>query len=83
MPLKTNAIQPEGFLHGGACAAFADTLASLAGSLAADVTKFHVAGQEINANRLRAGIVGEWFNGTATPAHPGSQDPGLGDPNQQ
>lgn len=71
MPVNEQTIQPAGVLHGGASVAFAETLASWAGSLAVDASRFHVVGQEINANHLRAGISGQWVQGTASPVHLG------------
>lgn len=71
MPVNEHTVQPAGVLHGGASVAFAETLASWAGSLAVDVTRFHVVGQEINANHLRAGSAGQWVHGVAIPIHVG------------
>ena len=73
MPVNEHTIQPAGVLHGGASVALAETLASWAGSLAVDATRFHVVGQEINANHLRAGVAGQWVQGTASPVHVGSK----------
>ncbi|WP_411731498.1 hotdog fold thioesterase [Paeniglutamicibacter sp.] len=71
MPVDEHTIQPAGVLHGGASVALAETLASWAGSLTGDAARFHVVGQEINANHLRAGIAGQWVQGTASPLHVG------------
>lgn len=71
MPVNEHTIQPAGVLHGGASVAMAETLASWAGSLAVDADRFHVVGQEINANHLRAGIAGQWVIGVASPIHVG------------
>lgn len=71
MPVDEHTIQPAGVLHGGASVAMAETLASWAGSLAVDAERFHVVGQEINANHLRAGSAGQWVYGTASPIHVG------------
>lgn len=71
MPVNEHTIQPAGVLHGGASVAMAETLASWAGSLAVDGARFHVVGQEINANHLRAGMAGQWVIGVARPIHVG------------
>ncbi|MEI3868129.1 hotdog fold thioesterase [Microbacterium sp. CCNWLW134] len=62
--------QPAGVLHGGASVAVAETLASWAGYLAVDREKFHVVGQEINANHLRP-VSSGWVTATASPVHLG------------
>lgn len=66
MPVDERTIQPAGVLHGGASVAFAETLASWAAYMAVDRTRFHVVGQEINANHLRPGIRGQYVYGEAT-----------------
>jgi uncharacterized protein (TIGR00369 family) len=67
MPVDHRTVQPAGALHGGASVALAETLASWAGFLTVDREKFHVVGQEINANHIRPVFSG-WVIGTATPA---------------
>src|SRR5690606_13860531 len=67
MPVDERTVQPAGVLHGGASVALAETLASWAGYLAVDREKFHVVGQEINANHIRPGFSG-WVTATAPPA---------------
>jgi len=67
MPVDRRTVQPAGVLHGGASVAFAETLASWAGYLSVDRERFHVVGQEINANHIRPVFSG-WVTGTATPA---------------
>ena len=71
MPVDHRTVQPAGVLHGGASVAFAETLASWAGYLSIDRDRFHVVGQEINANHLRPGLAGSWVYGVATPLHIG------------
>lgn len=59
MPVDHRTIQPTGLLHGGASAAFAETLGSMA-SVALTGNKQPIVGIEINANHLRkvqAGLV--------------------------
>ena len=67
MPVDHRTVQPAGVLHGGASVALAETLASWAGYLSVDREKFHVVGQEINANHIRPVFSG-WVTATATPA---------------
>jgi len=71
MPVDNRTTQPAGMLHGGASVAFAETLASWAGYMSVDRDRFHVVGQEINANHLRPGKRGTWVYGAATPIHIG------------
>ena len=71
MPVDHRTVQPAGVLHGGASMAFAETLASWAGYLSIDRERFHVVGQEINANHLRPGVAGTWVYGAASPLHIG------------
>ncbi len=67
MPVDHRTVQPAGVLHGGASVALAETLASWAGYLTVDREKFHVVGQEINANHIRP-VMSGWVTATATPA---------------
>lgn len=67
MPVDHRTTQPAGVLHGGASVALAETLASWAGYLAVDRERFHVVGQEINANHIRPVSAG-WVTATVTPA---------------
>ncbi len=68
MPVDSRTTQPAGVLHGGASVALAETLASWAGYLAVDRTRFHVVGQEINANHIRPVSPGSWVHAEVTPA---------------
>ncbi len=70
MPVDHRTVQPAGVLHGGASVALAETLASWAGYLAVDRERFHVVGQEINANHIRP-ISSGWVTATVTPANVG------------
>lgn len=67
MPVDHRTTQPAGVLHGGASVALAETLASWAGYLAVDRERFHVVGQEINANHIRP-VSSGWVTATVTPA---------------
>lgn len=67
MPVDSRTKQPYGLLHGGASVVLAETLGSIASSLAVADPKTHRGvGVEINANHLRS--VREGFViGTCTP----------------
>lgn len=68
MPVAGNT-QPHGLLHGGASAALAETLASIAASLHAGPGRIAV-GIELNATHHRAAREG-WVVGTAEAIHLG------------
>jgi 1,4-dihydroxy-2-naphthoyl-CoA hydrolase len=70
MPVDQRTHQMMGILHGGASAALAETLGSLAGNLCVDTTKFHCVGIELNANHLRAVSSGK-VTGRASAVHVG------------
>ena len=70
MPVDERTRQPFGILHGGASVALAETVASLAASMNADLDRFNVVGLEINANHIRAKRDGT-VTGTALPIHVG------------
>jgi uncharacterized protein (TIGR00369 family) len=70
LPLDRRTHQTMGILHGGASAALAETLGSIAGNMCVDPQRFVCVGQEINANHVRpatSGIV----TGTARAIHIG------------
>jgi len=71
MPVSAKTHQPNGLLHGGASAALAETVGSVASWLTIDREKQICVGIEINCNHLRAkkdGIV----TATAEPLHIGA-----------
>ncbi|WP_147917597.1 PaaI family thioesterase [Ruania zhangjianzhongii] len=68
MPVAGNT-QPAGLLHGGASAALAETLASLAGTVQAGPGRIAV-GMDLNATHHRSAQEG-WVTGTATALHLG------------
>jgi len=70
MPVDRRTVQPYGILHGGASAALAETLGSLAGTLAVDLEKEYCVGLEINANHIRS-VSSGYVYGTARPLHIG------------
>lgn len=72
MPVDHRTIQPMGLLHGGASVVLAETLGSIAGSLACNGHDEYVVGLEINANHIksaRSGLV----TGVAKPIHVGGR----------
>ena len=71
MPVNNATRQPYGLLHGGASAALAETIGSVASSLCIDTTRQICVGIEINCNHIRGkkdGIV----TATAEPLHIGN-----------
>jgi 1,4-dihydroxy-2-naphthoyl-CoA hydrolase len=54
MPVDHRTQQPMGLLHGGASAALAETLGSVAATLCVDYPTVRALGQEINSNHIRA-----------------------------
>ena len=66
MPVDERTIQPFGLLHGGASAALAETLGSIAGGMKVDHEGKTVVGIEINCNHLRSARSG-WVHGIAKP----------------
>lgn len=70
MPVDNRTITPFGILHGGASAAFAETLGGAAASLCVDRRRKLCVGLEINANHVRPVEKG-FVYGTARPIHIG------------
>lgn len=71
MPVNENTRQPYGLLHGGASAALAETVGSVAASMCIDRERQICVGLEINCNHIRGkkdGLV----TARATPLHIGS-----------
>jgi 1,4-dihydroxy-2-naphthoyl-CoA hydrolase len=71
MPVDDRTRQPYGLLHGGASAALAETLGSVASAFVIDPARFFCVGLEINANHIR-GVKEGHVHGTALPLHLGS-----------
>jgi 1,4-dihydroxy-2-naphthoyl-CoA hydrolase len=70
MPVDHRTVQPAGLLHGGASAALAETVGSMAGYQSIDREKYYCVGVEIKCNHLKSkteGIV----TARATPLHTG------------
>lgn len=72
MPVDHRTKQPLGTLHGGASAAFAETLASVASTLQVDSEKQYCVGLDINANHIRR-VKSGWVFGEAKPIHLGNK----------
>lgn len=71
MPVNDSTKQPYGLLHGGASAALAETVGSVASSLCINKEKQICVGLEINCNHIRGkkeGVV----TATASPLHIGA-----------
>lgn len=54
MPVTPRVHQPDGVLHGGATAALAETVGSMASFVFLDTDHFYVRGIEITANHLKS-----------------------------
>jgi 1,4-dihydroxy-2-naphthoyl-CoA hydrolase len=72
LPVDSRTIQPFGLLHGGASAALAETLGSVAASHCVDMSRYRCVGLEINSNHVRSARSGR-VTGTARPIHLGSR----------
>ncbi len=70
MPIGARTRQPYGLLHGGASAALAETLGSVAGMHTLNSETHYVVGLDININHIRAVRAGSVL-GTARPLHLG------------
>ena len=64
MPVNDRTKQPYGLLHGGASAAFAETLGSIGAGMQIDYNKKSVVGIELNASHLQSISTG-WVYGKA------------------
>jgi 1,4-dihydroxy-2-naphthoyl-CoA hydrolase len=71
MPVTEKTKQPYGLLHGGASAALAETIGSVASALVIDTSKWICVGLEINANHIR-GVKEGLVTATCTPLHIGA-----------
>ena len=71
MPVDHRTVQPMGILHGGASAALAETLGSLAANLVVDPQRKYCVGLDINANHIRSAKSGH-VTGIAKPLHIGA-----------
>jgi len=62
--------QPAGIVHGGVYVLMAESAASTAAALSVDMSRYSVAGMEINANHLRP-VTSGTLRATATRIHKG------------
>ncbi len=67
MAVDERTTQPFGVLHGGASAAFAETLASYGANMQVDFPKEHCVGVELNCSYLHSVRTGETVYGRAKP----------------
>ncbi|MFY0674579.1 MAG: hotdog fold thioesterase [Bacteroidia bacterium] len=72
MPVDKRTVQPIGILNGGASAALAETVGSLASYLSVDRSKYFTVGLEIKCNHIRSVATG-FVYGKATAAHLGKR----------
>jgi 1,4-dihydroxy-2-naphthoyl-CoA hydrolase len=70
MPVDNRTVQPMRILHGGASAALAETLGSIASHLVIDPETQSAVGLEINANHIKSVTSGN-VTGIARPVHLG------------
>lgn len=70
MPVDARTLQPMGLLHGGATAALAESLGSLASAMLIDRDRQGVVGIEVNANHLR-GVRSGQVTAIGEPVHLG------------
>jgi 1,4-dihydroxy-2-naphthoyl-CoA hydrolase len=73
LPVTERTVQPYGLLHGGASAALAESLGSVASMCCIDTERYRCVGQEINANHLRGVPTGSTVTATARPFHLGAR----------
>jgi len=71
MPVDHRTHQPYGLLHGGASAALAETIGSVASALVIDKQNFICVGMEINANHIRS-VRSGMVTATCSPFHLGA-----------
>lgn len=71
MPVNERTRQPFGLLHGGASAALAETIGSVASALIIDPEKQFCVGLDINANHIR-GMKEGYVHAVAKPLHLGA-----------
>lgn len=71
MPINHQTVQPFRVMHGGASAALAETLGSIAANLVVDTSVNHCVGLSLNVSHIRAVPEGGVVTGTARPFHIG------------
>ena len=72
IPVDERTVQPIGILNGGASAALAETVGSMASYLSIDRSVFYTVGLEIKCNHIRP-VSNGFVYGKATPIHLGRQ----------
>lgn len=72
MPVDKRTVQPLGLLHGGANAALAETIGSVAAFMCVNPELYNCVGLEINCNHLKGKSKGE-VTGTGRPLHIGKK----------
>ena len=72
MPVDHRTHQPMGLLHGGASLVLAETLGSVASTIAVDMENYQCVGLEINANHIKS-VRSGYVTGKATPIHLGQK----------
>ena len=70
MPVDHRTKQPLGLLHGGATAALAETMGSIASHLIIDNEKYYTVGIEVSAQHIKKATEGTVI-GTVSPIHIG------------
>lgn len=71
MPITNKTVQPFRTMHGGASAALAETLGSIAAQLIVDSSQKYCVGLALNINHIRPIPLGGTAYGTARPHHLG------------
>ncbi len=71
MPVDERTMQPQGIMHGGASAAFAETLGSVAAWLCVNQSRKRCLGLDISVNHIRRAPAPGEVTGTARPLHIG------------
>lgn len=70
MPVDDRTKQPMGLLHGGASAAFIESLASIGSAMSINIKKQFIVGLEVNTNHIR-GVKSGFVYGQAKCIHKG------------
>ncbi|MCX6352492.1 MAG: hotdog fold thioesterase [Bacteroidetes bacterium] len=73
MPVDHRTTQPLGMLNGGASAALAETVGSMAAYLSVDRENFYTLGLEIKCNHISPAFFGSFVVGKAKPVHLGKR----------
>lgn len=66
MPVTEKVQQTAGILHGGVSVVLAETVCSIGATLTLDMDQQFAVGQEINANHLRPGLIGDTITARGT-----------------